>query len=400
MSYALDRVAGWMASVAIVTVSYRLTEDVGIVAIFVLTQVLARLLAGPLVANIVPRAGWSLLATDLVRIAALGSLALVSSRDDLSWAFVAIGLLAGASGVVEGVQSRLVPQLASRRGLPVLSRLIGRIEQLSAVIGPVVAGVILFTTDEAAVFALAAPLIAVSMVLLHRHQGLLRETLQQTPEQRPPANNVALTQMLHHPVLRLVGIALLAVAALGAVIRVILIDVVVDDLDYARGHYGLLLGLVGLGALAGPLPIHKVLGRISIGTVATGSVVALALGMVLLVLAQSVVIALPILFTSGLVIVTFDLVASVTMRRVIAEDDLDGAARITKALVLGGQLVGLIAVLGLSRLWSTSMVIILIGAAWILGLVLLFFISNGPRLTLATISPSTHHLSPEDGDGA
>lgn len=394
VSYGLDRVAAWAASVAIVTLSYRLTEDVGVVAVFVLTQVLARLFVGSVGASFFQQGKLALVVASLVRIAAAGSLVFVSSSGDLGWALVATGLMSGAGGIIEGAQSQLVPTIASGSGLPVFNRLVGRVEQLSAVVGPVLAGIILFVTDEGAAFAGAALLFAASMVVLQRHNWLVGS------DHQPLSASIdtSLERMRHHPILRLVAAGLIAVAALGAVIRVTLIDVAVDHLEYASGHYGLLLGLVGLGALAGPLPIHKLLGRIGIGFVVTGSVIMLALGTVILGLANHVAIMVPILLASGVLVVTSDLVAAVTLRRLIPEDDLDGTTRVTMGVVLGGQLLGLIAVLGLSQLWSSSVVVTLVGMSWTVALLVLFVSSNGPRLALATIVPSTQHSPLEDRD--
>ncbi|MBA2452653.1 MAG: hypothetical protein H0V47_05745 [Chloroflexia bacterium] len=393
-SYGLDRVAAWTASVAIVTLSYRLTEDVGIVALFVLTQVLARLFVGPVGASFFQQGKWTLAIASVTRIAAAGSLVFVSSRGDLGWALVSIGLMSGASVVIEGAQSQLIPAVASGRGLPVFNRLIGRVEQLSAVVGAVIAGLILFAAAEGAAFAGATLLFAGSMTVLHRRNWLTGSKKQ--PLLAPMG--ASLERMLHHPVLRLVAVGIIAVAALGAVIRVTLIDVVIDHLEYASGHYGLLLGLVGLGALIGPLPIHKLLGRIGIGFVVTGSVIMLALGMVVLGLANHVAIMIPILLASGVLIVTCDLVAAVTLRRLIPEDDLDGTTRVTMGAVLGGQLLGLVAVLGLSQLWSSSVVVTLVGTSWAIVLLVLFLSSNGPRLALAASTPSTRQPSPKNGD--
>ena len=86
-SYGLDRVAAWIASVAIATFSFRLTEDVGVVAVFVLTQVLARLFVGSVGAGFFQQGKWMLAIASVVRIAAAGSLVLSQ----------AVGILAGRS---------------------------------------------------------------------------------------------------------------------------------------------------------------------------------------------------------------------------------------------------------------------------------------------------------------
>jgi hypothetical protein len=124
----------------------------------------------------------------------------------------------------------------------------------------------------------------------------------------------------------------------------------------------------------------------------------LALGMVVLGLANHVAIMIPILLASGVLIVTCDLVAAVTLRRLIPEDDLDGTTRVTMGAVLGGQLLGLVAVLGLSQLWSSSVVVTLVGTSWAIVLLVLFLSSNGPRLALAASTPSTRQPSPKNGD--
>jgi hypothetical protein len=125
----------------------------------------------------------------------------------------------------------------------------------------------------------------------------------------------------------------------------------------------------------------------------------LALGMVILRLANHVVIVIPILLASGVLVITCDLVAAVTLRRLIPEDDLDGTTRVTMGVVLGGQLLGLFAVLGLAQLWSSSVVVTLVGMSCVIALLVLFVSSNGPRLALATTVPDTRQSSPKDRDG-
>lgn len=398
-SYGLDRIASWIAAIAVITLSYRLTEDVGIVAVFVLTQVLARLFVGSVGASFFQPGKWVLTVASLARIAALGSLVLVSNRNELGWALAAAGLMAGAGAIVERAQSQLAPTIVSVRGLPVFNRLIGRVEQFGAVVGPLVAGLILFATDERAAFAAATLLLAGSLLMLYRYHWLIGSDTHPVADQRPASADTSLTRLRLHPVLRLVAAGMLVVAALGAVIRVTLVDVVIADLDYASGHYALLLGLVGLGALVGPLPVHKLLGRISIGFVVTGSVLALAVGTVVLGLANHVALVVPVLLASGVLVITCDLVAAVTLRRLIPDKDLIGMTQAIMGIVLAGQLLGLLAVLGLSQMWNSGVVIALVGAALVVAFVVLFVGSNGPRLALATIVPSTeHHVAPNDGD--
>ena len=388
LSYAIDRITLWIVTVAAIALTYRLTGSMSAVALLVLIQVVSKFAFAALADRVDrPRSTWILPAV-IARIFAAGGLLLVSERADLWWAFVLAGVFAGANGLVEGVYATLLPDVGSRRFVPVLNRLVGRVEQASALLGPVFAGLILLMTQDRVAFGFAALALLATPVLLWGY--------------RPAPVNDALSPFVpllddtvsawdrirSHDALRMVLVGLLAVAALGVLIRVALIGVVVDSLEYATGVYGLLLGLIGVGALVGPVPVDKLLGHFRVEIIMAAGVVALTVGAMVIGLGGPVLLVAPALLASGLLIVTLDLVAAVTLRRVVADSAFASVNQMTVRAVLTGQVSGLIILLTTSYVWNPTVATVSLCGLCTGVTLLLFLVSGGPQAMLSVVSRS------------
>src|SRR5690606_6122522 len=119
--------------------------------------------------------------------------------------------------------------------------------------------------------------------------------------------------------IRAVITGLVAMAVLGIVVRLALLEVVIENLGYAGSVYALLIALVGIGALTGPMPVVRVLGHFPVTLVLAGGLCAVAVATVIMSVGGPLFIIVPAFLATGIVIVTLDIAASVTLRRAVPE---------------------------------------------------------------------------------
>jgi hypothetical protein len=362
--YGIDRIASWVAGVAILVLTYRLTESIGAVAAVILVQVLARSIVTLVVSEVVvpPRSLVSL--ASIIRVVAVAALILVTSRADIWWALIAASIVATATGLLDIHQARLIPSLVSRRSIPMFNRLVGRIEQSAAIIGPAIGAVVLILGDERSAFAVAALLFYVSLVLLRRTPSAIPSpaaTNILASLSGEPASRVSLPSLSAR--LQALVTGMVVVAALMMLVRVALVGVVMDTFDYSGWVYALLLGLVGLGALIGPLPVDRLLGHFPSVLILSGGVGILIASAIVIVTGLHVLFIVPVLVLTGLVVVTLDGTAAVVARRTMSEEGAPSLNRVMAHAVVAGQSGTLIAILLISLAWNLVAAVVVISTA-------------------------------------
>lgn len=398
MGYALDRVASWILTIAVIVLAYRLTESVAAVAGLVLVQLLSKVLVGAAFDSTVGPAVRTVIPCALVRILAAVGLVVIADRADLGWVYLAVAVVAGMNGVIEGAYANALPGIGTRRHVPVLNRLVGRLEQISALVGPVIAGLILFVAHERVALGAAAVLFMATPAFFWR-ATLLGSEAPGEPVFEPFVANweSSWARLRSSGAIRMVLMGLLVVAAMGVLIRVALVDAVVDDMGISSGYYGLLLGLIGIGALIGPVPVDKLLGHLNVEIIMTGGCIALCTGAAIVGIGAPALLMLPVLLVGGLLIVTLDLVAAVTLRRVVSDADLEGANNATIRAVLTGQVLGLVLLLLGSYFWTHAGTIVAMCAAGVVFAVVLFITSGGRRAIMEVVPGSRKKVAPRRG---
>jgi hypothetical protein len=373
VNYALDRISAWITVIALLVLTFRLTSSISFVALVMLVQVLGRglLMFAPVGLKSAGQGILSLAA--IVKIGALASLILVDSRADLWWALISSAVYSVAAGISEASSARMIPELGPVRFVPSINRVVGRIEQIAAVAGPVAAAGILIAADEQAAFALAAVLSYGSLMLVRRvvvparsHKGAERwdNPFPPTAWKLPDSARVIL-------------VGLVAVAALGMIVRIAMVDVVIDQFGYQAGIYGLLLGIFGLGSLAGPLPVDRILGHFPAGLVFITGVGGLTIAAIIIGAGAPLILIVPALLVSGLAIVTLDLVAAVSLRMAVPDRKTASFNRTLFRSLVSGHVAGIVAVLVLSTALSTSMTVVVASSLCLLIVGVHFFRTGG-----------------------
>jgi hypothetical protein len=353
--FALDRLSAWITVVAVLILTFRLTSSISYVALVMLVQVLGRSLLIFLPANLTsPGHGMVSLAA-IIKIVALASLILVDSRSDMWWMLISVAVYSIAANVSEASVARMIPELGPIRYVPSINRVVGRIEQFAAVAGPAIAAVVLIIADEKAAFACAAVLAYISLMILRRisRSRALRSAAERWDNPFPPAS------WRLPGTARVVLAGLAAIAALGMIVRIAMVDVVVEQLGYQAGLYAVLLGIFGLGALAGPLPVDRVLGHFPAELVFMAGVGGLTTAAIIIGAGAPLFLIVPALLASGLAIVTLDLVAAVALRRAVPDRQTVYIEATLVRILVAGHVGGIVVVLGLSTTLSTSMTVLI-----------------------------------------
>lgn len=380
-SWGLERAAVWIISI-VVSVDYFLrTDSIASVAWLLLVFVLARSLLVTFWPGERSSAVPVIVALLVGRLAATVVLATGSGSLRLGWALVLVGVVAATTGILDRSYHQLIPASISYRNIPVLGRTLNSVEGAAAIIGPLLAGSLILLWSGGVALMLACLLLAVALVATigwMTAEGAAEPVLPTTSN--APAR--LLERLRPYRGLRVVIAGLLGVAAIGMVLRVALVDVVLNRLDFADGYYGLLLALLGVGALIGPVPIDKLLGHLDVELVYLGGIIALVIGAVIATLGGHIVLIVPILLMAGIAIVTLDLAASVAVRRMVREDDLPVADTVMLRAVIVGQVLALLGVAALAAWWSVAATVVILGGL-ISTLVLASFVSGGGPLAVS-----------------
>lgn len=370
----LERLGEWAYTIGMVVLAYGLTGSAAAVALLVLAHVVPRLqfvLAGqPLRLQHPQRV---LRYACLARVPLVVVFLAVGSRADIAWAALvalALGLLAALSDAARG---QLLQGLVERKQLATVNMLTGRIEQACLLVGALVAAVLLLAWGTVATFVAAAGLL-LGAAALRLGPDPAAAGANRPQEELPRAS--AWRVLRNDRTQRMLLTGLIAGAVLAMSLRVLLIDVVVSRHGYSEALYAGLLAVVGVGALAGPIPIARLLGKTPAPFAALALVLALAGGVALLSLADVFILVAPLLFLSGLLAITNDLVTTTVMRRLARPELASATFALLGAAVVVGQVVALVAVLGLTPWLEATEVLLLASAGCALAAALVW--SRGP----------------------
>lgn len=334
----------WLSTIALFLLVYRTAGALPAVAWLAGAHLLPRLavaLAVPLVARLV---GYQTgLLAYLLRGVLVAALAWWSAALEIGILIAAAAALGLLGAIAERSWLALVPSLVPRAHLATASALTGRLQHAGILLGALFAALAIAFGGERAALAVAA-----ACLTLAWFAGL---------GARPRATGTARCQPagvsgagLGRPPLRLLLVGVFVGALIGLAFRVTLVDLAGQTADDSGVMYAFLLALFGAGALAGPLPVPRLLGRFGprlnlagLFGVQAGVYSAVAL-----------VPAVPVLglamFLSGIIVTSGDLLAATIARRLTPARNLDGSYRYLVLIALVGQIAGalLVAVLGVA----------------------------------------------------
>ena len=193
----------------------------------------------------------------------------------------------------------LIPDLVPRTQLAAASTLGSISINLARAIGPAIAGVLIAGLGVGAVFALnAAAFLAYGIVVTVWHPAI--ESSAQLPERFASALRAGSRYVRYSPVMRRMllrtSLFLIPASALWALLPL----VATQRLNIGSSGYGLLLGALGIGAVAGSLLLPRLRTRLSPNGLLAASSAVYAVVMVGIVLVPNAIAAVLMLLPAGL----------------------------------------------------------------------------------------------------
>ncbi|MDX2167865.1 MAG: MFS transporter [Deltaproteobacteria bacterium] len=272
----VSNIGTWMQSTSAAWLMTSLTASPLLVALMQTAASLPFLLlalpAGAL-ADIVDRRH-VLIATQLwmfAAAAALGGLALEGRLD--AWGLLGLTFALGlGAAVMAPAWQAFVPELVPRGELPAAVALGGVSFNLARAVGPAVGGLVVAAYGASAVFALnAASFLVVVGVLLVTRSAVRRATSSAAPERVIGAIVAGLRYARHSSPLRAVLLHCATFTLAGSALWALLPVVARRDLHLEALGYGLLVGCLGVGAIAGAWALPYLRGRLGADRVLFGA---------------------------------------------------------------------------------------------------------------------------------
>lgn len=354
----LERLAGWLVSVALVILAYRLSENIAVVAAIILALIAPRLI----VQAIPSLPSWrdpcrAATVLALARVPLVAGLLLVTARQDLLWAVLLVGAIGTLNALADATHCVALPLTTPRRDLSAISLVLGRAEQFAMVVGGISVAVLVAAWSERTAFALAiAALLGAAALITWGRRG---SDAVLTP--RNNSGQTAGTSVLSDVKLLVAG--LFAGAVIGMGLRVMLVEIIVGQLDFSEALYALMIGVVGFGALLGPpISIPRLLIRIPGEALTIAGVIALAVATAFIGVVGSAILIALALVACGTIAVTNDLIVTTLARRIVPVGQVEGTFTALGATIIAGQIVALMAIAGLSQLWEADIVLISMSA--------------------------------------
>ncbi len=334
----------WVYSVAIVIFAFHLGAGLAAAAAALLIHAAARLLviAVPIV---LPQSKRRLALIEALRAGLILALVFVASADALWIVLVAASSIGFIGASIDQARGQLVPaRPVVGDSQTVRARLICRWDQLAMITGSLVAGALIVAWSELPAFAVAAGLALVAAgILLRLPEEGLRASLTTAPA--APRRTFA-----RSGVPQALLVALAAGAALGIALRVMLVEIVLDEHGHTELVYGLFIALAGAGAFAGPLSIPRLLSRLPAALVLGCVTAALSVALVTAHLADPLALVIPVILACGVLAVTGERAGETILRRTVPASELDANLQLLAAVTVAGQIVALATIASLDHI--------------------------------------------------
>jgi MFS family permease/quinol monooxygenase YgiN len=206
--------------------------------------------------------------------------------------------LGGASAMTVPPYQALIPELVPREQLPSASALGGISINLARAIGPAIAGLLIAQVGVGVVFGInTATFLLLIVVLLVWRRPLAAAA--QAPERFLPALRAGGRYVRYSPITRRILLRLGLFIAPAMAIWALLPLVAAQLLHLGAGGYGILLGALGGGAVAGALALPRFTSRLSSNRLLAGGSIVYAAAMAALVVARHPLPAFLVLLPAG-----------------------------------------------------------------------------------------------------
>lgn len=357
----------------------------------------------PIVVLALPAGAWAdmvdrrrlLLGAQLAMFLAAAALAITTFAGTVSPVLIlALTFALGCGNAVAGPSWQAIqPDLVDRGLLPQAAALNGLNMNVARAIGPAIGGLIVATAGAGWVFALnAASFVGIALVLMVWRSP---KRAAEMPSERLVGALRAGGRYVRHALIvrRLLYRAVLFIPAASAVWALLPV-IAADHLSLGSGGYGLLLGMVGTGAVAGAIVIPRFRARVGSARLVTGAMAATAVATaVIATVSQVVVVGIALLPVGAAWIAVM---SSLNSGMQLALPNWVRARGLAYYLVVfqGAQALGAI-VWGTVADLSSATTALLIAAAVLVAGVLVGLRSPMPDTSRLDRTPSTHWPAPQ-----
>ncbi len=210
-----------------------------------------------------------LIASDLIRAAAVGSLTVAWILGYLSMIHVMIvgAVVGGATALFQITDNTYLPALIGRKQLAEGNAKLESTEAIAEITGPASAGYLIALLGAPLAVAIDAVSYLWSAVMLRRIR-----TVEPEPVKRPPAQHlgedlrIGLRIVFAHPIVRPIVLSHMVWSISGGFFMALYTMFCLRELGLSVGTFGVIVGLGGVGSLAGAAISRRLVARIGLGS--------------------------------------------------------------------------------------------------------------------------------------
>ena len=252
-----------------------------IVSVLMALQIAPGLLVGLVAAGWIDRSSKRrvLIASDLIRAAAVASLTIAWAFGVLSiWHVLATGAVVGAaSALFQITDNTYLPSLIGRQQLAEGNSKLEATEAIAEITGPATAGYLIRFLGAPLAVAIDAASYLWSALLLSRIRAVEAPSLAPA---RPPRISedlrIGFREVFHHPIVRPIVLSHMVWAFSGGFFLALYTVFCLRELRLSEGTFGVIIGMGGIGSLAGALISRKLVRWLGLGrTLFTSSLLSL-----------------------------------------------------------------------------------------------------------------------------
>jgi MFS family permease len=291
----------WMNTVGAVTVIASVSDSATLIALVQTANsvpaVLLALLTGT-VADIVDRRRLAL-GAQLLMLAAVAGLAVLTLTDTVT-AVTVLGLtfaLGAGMATTFVIYQALTPDFVPRAELPAAVALNGVAINLARAVGPALAGLLIAILSAGALFAIEGALMAVVIAVVVALRAPAGQRA--SPERLAPAMRAGLRFVRFSRPVRAVLVRGALFSVFASALWALLPVVALERLDLGSRGFGLLMGCVGAGAIAGAALLPRLRRRLSLDRMLVGATLGVAAGLLALAYVPSVPLVGAAVFLTG-----------------------------------------------------------------------------------------------------
>jgi MFS family permease len=329
----------WMNTVGAVTVIASVSDSSTLIALVQTANsvpaVLLALLTGT-VADIVDRRRLAL-GAQLLMLAAVAGLAVLTLTDMVT-AVAVLGLtfaLGAGMATTFVIYQALTPDFVPRAELPAAVALNGVAINLARAVGPALAGLLIAILSAGALFAIEGALMAVVIAVVVALRAPAGQRA--SPERLAPAMRAGLRFVRFSRPVRAVLVRGALFSVFASALWALLPVVALERLDLGSRGFGLLMGCVGAGAIAGAALLPRLRRRLSLDRMLVGATLGVAAGLLALAYVPSVpLVGVAVFLTGGCWLTVLSSLNTVAQR--VAPGWVRGRTLATFQLVMQGGL--------------------------------------------------------------